>query len=499
MSINAVYQPITIDYERACQPKQILLGCNMDTSSKGGVSKVFFVKSSAQITKVAAMSKQVKISGHVNIKVMYLTNQQECESFDYITDFVEDVECDDVTEDMPVRASAKVVDNEYQINGDQIKIQAVVELCPVFVESKSEQFIVSAEGALVKTRQSCRQNFISHVDREIELADEYDSGMDVDKVLFFDAAANVEDVTTAGEIVTVKGSADVDIIYRAEGKIVEKRMNIPFEEEWREKEQNLFAKVQACVKNSKLVLQGSQDSNVMRVELLCKLSGVVMSESCDDTVEDLFCPTAETNCQYTQCDFYRQAEPVHCHLSVIGSDSIDETAADVKQVLAAETVNCVIAEVTGGEDMSISGMAEVAVVYVDENDDIDCKYIEIPFLERCQYVLEKDAVTEWNAYVNDTSVKVKRDREFEVNLDVDVTLDIAPKTQIRGISALEEGEARPANNVAVSIYSTSKGETLWDIAKQLMVSDKEILAQNPGIGEVMEGDERLVVYRELKV
>lgn len=499
MSINAVYQPISIDYEKSCQPKQILLGCNMDTSSKGGVSKVFFVKSSAQITKVVPMTGQVKISGFVNIKVVYLNTDKQCESFDYITDFVEDIGCEALTEDMQVRVSAKVVDSEYQINGDQIKIQVVVELRPIFVERQTQQYVVSAEGALIKDSQSCNQTFVDYVDREIEIVEEYDSGMNVEKILFFDVNACVDDVSTAGDIVSVKGRTDVEIIYLAEGKIIEKAMDLPFEEEWREKTSDLVAKVQASVKNSKLVLQGTQDSAVMRVEALCKLGGVVMSENCLETVEDMFCPQEELDCKYSACEYDRQAQPLHCHIEVTGSETIDDISADVKQVLAAHAVNCSIADVSGKDEMTISGMAEVAIVYLDENDEVDCKNIEIPFVEKCQYGLGNDKLTDCNPYVKDITVKVKRDREFEVNLDIDVAMDIAERTVVKGISEVVEGEARQVDRVAISIYTPKQGESLWDVAKQLAVSDKEIIAQNPGVGDVMTGAERLVVYRELKV
>ena len=78
-------------------------------------------------------------------------------------------------------------------------------------------------------------------------------------------------------------------------------------------------------------------------------------------------------------------------------------------------------------------------------------------------------------------------------------MDIAERMVVKGISEVVEGEARGVDRVAISIYTPKQGESLWDVAKQLAVSDKEIIAQNPGVGDVMTGAERLVVYRELKV
>ena len=46
-------------------------------------------------------------------------------------------------------------------------------------------------------------------------------------------------------------------------------------------------------------------------------------------------------------------------------------------------------------------------------------------------------------------------------------------------------------------YLPSKGESIWKVAKTLGMSIDGIKEQNPDLGALMNGDERIVIYREI--
>ena len=102
-----------------------------------------------------------------------------------------------------------------------------------------------------------------------------------------------------------------------------------------------------------------------------------------------------------------------------------------------------------------------------------------------------------SAIATDCSHKVKRDREVE--LTANIVLSVCSKTPVENvvIKSLEEGESLQPNNSAISIYLPSKGESIWQVAKTLGMSIESIMEQNPTLGDVMQGDERIVIYREV--
>ena len=134
MAINTTFKSISSDYERNLDGKQIVMQCNFDTTSKGGVTSVCALSSDAQITKVQALSKQIKISGRVSLKLVYLDIEGKLNSFDYISDFSEDIADESVIADMPCLVRANIVDSVSSISGTEIKVQTVVELLPTVVE-----------------------------------------------------------------------------------------------------------------------------------------------------------------------------------------------------------------------------------------------------------------------------------------------------------------------------------------------------------------------------
>ena len=102
-----------------------------------------------------------------------------------------------------------------------------------------------------------------------------------------------------------------------------------------------------------------------------------------------------------------------------------------------------------------------------------------------------------SALATDCSHKVKRDREVE--LTANIVLSVCSKTPVENvvIKSLEEGESLQPNTSAISVYIPSKGESIWQVAKTLGMPIESIMDQNPTLGDIMQGDERIVIYREL--
>ncbi|MBO6262987.1 MAG: hypothetical protein J6N93_01770, partial [Clostridia bacterium] len=58
-----------------------------------------------------------------------------------------------------------------------------------------------------------------------------------------------------------------------------------------------------------------------------------------------------------------------------------------------------------------------------------------------------------------------------------------------------EGEARPVNDSAISVYVPSVGDGLWEVSKNLGVDGDEIMKYNKDITFPLTGNERILIYR----
>ncbi len=102
-----------------------------------------------------------------------------------------------------------------------------------------------------------------------------------------------------------------------------------------------------------------------------------------------------------------------------------------------------------------------------------------------------------SAIATDCSHKVKRDREVE--LTANIVLSICSKTPVENvvIKALEEENVLRSIQALSAYISQAKGESIWQVAKTLGMSIESIMEQNPNLNDVMQGDERIVIYREV--
>jgi LysM repeat protein len=48
------------------------------------------------------------------------------------------------------------------------------------------------------------------------------------------------------------------------------------------------------------------------------------------------------------------------------------------------------------------------------------------------------------------------------------------------------------------VYIPKNQDTLWELSKSLGVSEEDIMALNPDLSFPLSGDERIIIYREIK-
>ena len=219
MAINIITKTVNTDYERMLDGKQIVTQCNFDTQSRGGVSKLCALTGDVQIIKAQALSKQLKISGRLALKLVYLDSDRQLKNFDYISDFAEDLNDDCIVADMPCIVNAHIVDIQSGVSGNEIKVQTVIELTPAVVEISTNEVVADAEGELTLKEPSCYQKYLGTVDEEFSLSEEYATGVKVDDVLLYDAKAIVLGVDNNSDKLEVSGQAEICLVYSAEGSV----------------------------------------------------------------------------------------------------------------------------------------------------------------------------------------------------------------------------------------------------------------------------------------
>ncbi|MDE6474740.1 MAG: DUF3794 domain-containing protein [Clostridia bacterium] len=499
MAINTIFKSVGSDYERNLDGKQIVTQCNFDTTSKGGVTKVCALSSDAQITKVQALSKQIKISGRVSLKLVYLDGEGRLGSFDYISDFSEDIADDAVIADMPCLVRASIVDSVSSISGAEIKVQTVVELSPTVVEISTVELLEEGEGALALRKEQDYQRYIATVNEELEVSEEYACGARVDDVLFYDSKVLVCNVDNDDEKLTVSGQLEISVIYSSEGVQATKNINLPFVQELAARGENLRACIVANIKDSRLIIEGNENDNTLKMIICISLQGFVMQIEKTSAIVDLYSPTNALQVSKETICFDRQNGVMRFEERISGSVAVDDGDEGIKNIISSVVTQNTLSNIVAMQDCILAeGILNTCVIYMSEGGNIKCIQVELPYsLQFDKEGVASGDVLCGSVIATDCSHKVKRDREVE--LTANIVLSVCSKTPIENvvIKSLEEGECLEVNSSAISVYLPSKGESIWQVAKTLGMSIESIMEQNPNLNDVMQGDERIVIYREV--
>lgn len=476
--------------------EQIVLACSIDTALKGGADKVLCRRAEVSAVRATAGDGQAAISGKLNVKAVYIDSEGALDSVDYVSDFSKTVACPSATDGATVLVFAKVVDVQAAVEGDSVKMQTVVELCPSVVVHNEYDLIEDADGAFLKRGSSsfCRLAGIS--DTECSVDEQYATGAVVEKVLAFDSDAAVCKVTEDGDGAIVEGEASVSLVYRSDGKAVQKNMTLPFVQRVEGKEGATY-EVQAEVRDSKLVIGGSASENVFDVKVDVSIRTIVTERVEEQLVTDEYCPDKELKLSRLCTSFPHYVKTQCTRERINGSVESGSDDAGISRIVAAFTTENDVASTDFREDgANVEGVLAVCVIYLDDNDEYGSVSIDLPYSVTLQHCGEGADV---RAESFDVSAKVKRDREIEVTATVCVSADCYETCTIEGIDGVEEGEVMKPCEDAISIYYAKHGDTLWEVAKKLSMAPEKIAEQNPSAGEVLEEGENIVVYREAAI
>lgn len=500
MAINTTLQTIKLDYEQICDSKQIVVQCNLDTTSKGGISKICQAQSEVVIESTQILAKQIKVQGKAYIKVVFLNSEGAPSAFDYIADFVETIAQDSVSEEMSASVRARVVDTENSVSGNQIKIQCVIDLTPVVLEGITQDFVVDVEGALAEKNTCVTQEFVRCISDSMQVGESVQTGMQVEEVLLFACKAIVCEVETLKGDLVVSGRCNAEIIYTSGGRVYNQTMCIPFVKEVGDGGVYTRAAICATVTGSKLMIEGTDLENNLRAEITIELSGNVFEVGEVQLIKDVFCPTQKLEASSKELKFVEVVGIKLIEEKISGSVECDDKNVIIRKILSCGVVSCSTENIYASSGvMVVEGLALVGIVYETDEEKISCMQIELPYSlqSKCDDDINGKSFA-GSCIVCDSVARIKRGREVEIDATIIIAVNISKEQTVSGLVCIEEGEEIQTKKAAISIVVAEVGETMWSLAKKLAMPIATIKEQNEVTGDVMQGGERFVVYREIK-
>lgn len=461
------------------------------------ISKVLSLAVDAKCEGAEAFEGYAEISGRANFRLIYLDKENNAKGVDYNADFTARVD-GEWQEGDNVFANIHVEEAEVRAE-DSLTLTAVLEIVAGRTRREDMDLLTTAEDCYTSKKASKLPTFITQKAWTAEYFDEANVGGEIDGVLSINAVTAVKSAVATENGAKVASALYAIVTYVKDGEITTQNFEIPLEDEI-----NLdgvaegdILLVTPMVKSAKVVLTGVTGDNTLRIEgeVAYKIQAYRTAEI--ETIDDMFMLSNEL---VVKRDKTRQK-------TLVSREYLDETISGIALlgdnrpvatgVVALPYARGYVAKTYVSDDGEVmaEGVVNTDIIYTDENGYNSVR-TEIPFsvmLGRAEEGIEYKA----ECLVTGISAKVRREREFEIDVNLALTLTKYEEIECEYITGVELGEERQKNTSALSLYVAGEGEGMLDVCKALYAMPGDILAQNPDLTfPTKEGDE-VVYFRQL--
>lgn len=469
-------------------------------TNEDAINNIYSVSANSTILSYEVTSKSLEFTGVVDFQAIY--DSVGIAGVDYTAEFKDKFDLlSDVVGEIVI--TSNVIDVTSSIVSSGIKINAIVEIIIDEITSKDVSVLTNVRGEYSYTsiKDIEYSSYIGKVSERIEATQEFEV-KNVNKVLMITPKVCLGSVECRENYLIVSGVVDIDVCCLGD------------KEDW-----DLINHNHTIEFTSEVALDGINDKSILHNQLSILYNEIKLSSTVDDggltisvyvpvnytayvfnrnslpVIDDLYSATNYLSITSENFETLVGKNSIKFKDNVSGSASISETSPFIDDILGVCANNIVLASsIISDDKLFVEGIANSTVVYyTKETNSITSIEVEMPFSVE-EKVDGKDAYVV-TICLKELSARSKRGKEIEVSGELNVYADISSLAEENVISNLVVGDEKPNDDCSLYVYIVRPNQTLWDIAKDMNISEEMILEQNEGLELPLRGGERLVIYR----
>ena len=502
-------------FERVVSSERIKLGvtqavieCRLPANDESEIRKVLCANAKSFITYSEAVDKDINFSGNVNFQVIYENAQGESNGLDYTTDFKEKYYSDAMCSGATPIVTSSVVDVNTTINGNDIKVVAIVEITVEIIKSVELNALtyVNGDNVYTNTTNLKTYNYIGALNNKFENNYDIEIKDNVLRVLEVSCSPYIESVTAMEKYAVVAGGANIDICYVTSGEqnvLRTQQVKVDFSQEVALEQLLETSCIQSMldINNSDIKITTNIDTDfaVVNLNIPYEYTGYAFNPNELEVVDDAF----STDNYLKVCTESFNTLVCGGHLNfeskVSGSVESEENAIDEVLGTCCNTVTVASTFVDDGM-LTLEGVASTTVLYLNkETNNTYSMLVEMPFSLKENVEGDYDYTPIVNVSLGEITAKAKRGKDIEVSATLFVYADLYTVSPEAVITDITENEEKQDNMSVLTIYIVKPNETIWEISKLLNINPDSLLEQNPNVELPLVGGEKLVVYRQKEV
>lgn len=445
---------------------------------------------------VNALKNEVRYGGKVYFN--FITNVGELKKCEAGVEFSYKVDVNGVEEGDVVNSKLYVENVKVSvINGIATATCALV--FDASVEKTSElEYLKSIDGANCKREDCVNSVRLASEDKSFTVEEEFDLNYPIDDVI-----SHIENVKIISALcgigsVVVSGEIELNTInLQGEEKLLTSEIRvIPFrlEHEISKAMPDLISVCNLKLKDSnlKIVVDKNKNKSTVFIKAELSLKTCLYENLSTQRLVDAYFVDRELSfekCSKKLVKRYGQ-KCIEYNLNSVVDAKFDKNTLLIAPAFAKieqiEVKNC-------NNESIFQGVIELSVLKKDEAFGVESYLLPFEFSEKTD--CNSTEICDFTV----TNVELSRqDKGLLVKLNINIFVELKDVLQTQFIQKALEGDEKVVNTSAISVCIPNKGDSLWELSKSLGVSENDILKTNPELEFPLTGEERVVVYRELK-
>ena len=361
----------------------------------------------------------------------------------------------------------------------------------------SVDVLTGGEGLCALTREHSADIYYNDKQGQQVISDEFALDFTVGEVLSYSACAYLTSVSASLGKVIFEGDAVLTVKalpFSENNDIVKEKRVIPFRFELDHDDAMIDAKAYGSVKvgatNVKVFADEGKEKSSVSADITLDFSGGVVLTEIISILDDAYSKTNECKVKRASADTL-----IYCGQRCFTEKAICQGGSAVENgrllTVFGEELSVISSKVDGGA-LAIDCLVKSDVVFKNADNGIVAVAIECPLYLEFNI---NGAISSLNVVLTDVVPRV-RNGEIELECHVKVYFREYEKQAVSYVEEVVELGERHNLDGAICVCLAKKGDSIWDVAKNLGSDEEEIVRFNPETEFPLSQNERIIVYRQ---
>ncbi len=465
---------------------------NVRISVKKEIAEVLSVGCESAIVSYESTSGSASFYGKTHIKFLY-DDGMGVVSSNYNADFTADVQSPLLTAESKLVFDVVTVDTKVDASANTAMLAILLEISIYGYVAQNVNCLVDGDNLFSRNQNVTLLQGVETAQIPFVVDEELTATHPIEGVLLAESGVCLSDYHFADGTLHLKGIATVRLTYTSDGQIYTDSLPFDFEREVDVGQidcNNL--QLLAMVRTTKVRLDITQEGNkVFLADIACNL------QLENSTVKGV---SVISDCYRSDCDFTLEKQPITVTLPLpaVCSErtfSVNLPKEGDKHLQTAVNVCAVVTKCSAGVDsITVDGIVYATAIY--NGDRAESEVLEIPFSQRIDADgVDVDCVIWANAVV--TNFHLQDNDGLNANVTLCIRANCSRDVTYFVITSAESVPFDKTQLPALEICLAHKGETLWELAKNLHLSTEDILATNPQLTDPLSEDARIVIFNKI--